>query len=158
VKFHGLTNFNSFWMWFNVVVMWTTSCYITCVFSNWHLATVVLLLNVQPFIPIIFFLLFHLYLSLNIQFYILFFSVSGSDHPSQLKALWNGEVIGEYEREHSHESNQFSVMVLVFLLNSQFHFLLHLYMTVSTTTLKTFTEYYDPRWLWKRTLKWISPV
>jgi hypothetical protein len=82
---------------------------------------VVLLLNIQPFIPIIFCLLFHFYLSLDIQFHVLFYSVSDSDHPSQLKALWNGEVIGKYERGHSHESNQFSAIVPVCLLNSQFH-------------------------------------
>jgi hypothetical protein len=114
---------------------------------------VVLLWNIQPFIPIIFCLLFHFNLSLDIQFDVLFCSVSDSDHPSQLKALWNGEVIGEYERGHLHEFNQSSTIVPVCLLNSQFHFSLYLYMTVSTTTSKASTENYDPRWTWKRTFR-----
>jgi len=39
-----------------------------------------------------------------------------------------------------------------------FTFHLHLYMSVSTTTSKTSTEYYDPRWIWKRTFRWVLPV
>jgi len=122
-------------------MIWTSNCYMTHVFQ----LMVVLLLNIQPFIPIIFCLLFHFYLSLDIHFHVLFCSVSDSHQLSQLKALWNDEVIGEYEREHSHESNQSSPVVPVCLLSSQFHFSLHLYMTMITTTSKAPTKYYDPR-------------
>jgi len=39
-----------------------------------------------------------------------------------------------------------------------FTYHLHLYMTVSTTTSKTSTEYYHPRWIWKRTFGWVQPI
>jgi hypothetical protein len=39
-----------------------------------------------------------------------------------------------------------------------FTFHLHLYMTASTTTSKTSTEYYHPRWIWKRTFGSVKSI
>jgi len=40
--------------------------------------------------------------------------------------------------------------------SSTFHF--HQQMTVTTTISKSSTEYYDHRWIWKRTFRWVQPT